>query len=209
MSLRGEILRSAIVLAGGRSSRMGQQKAALRFGDSTLLERTIAELGKFFDDIVVVAAPEAAGAPLAIPPGARIIRDDREYEGPVLALARGLDAVRADEAFACSCDLPMLDARVAAALLAMLPGYDVVIPFVGERLQPLHAAYRRQAAAALRAMSARGENRLSTIADAIATRRVSEDEIRALDAELLSFLNVNTPADYSRALRLTASTSRR
>lgn len=181
---------------------MGQQKAALRFGDSTLLERIVAELGELFGDIVIVAAPDAAGAPLSRPPGARIIRDDCKYEGPVLALARGLDAARADAAFACSCDLPMLDARVAAALLAMLPGHDAVIPFVGEKLQPLHAAYRRQAAAALRAMSARGENRLSAIADVVPTRLVSEDEIRALDPELLSFVNINTPADYARALRL-------
>ncbi len=189
---------------------MGQQKATLRFGDSTLLERTIVELGKFFDDIVVVAAADAAGAPLAIPRNARVIRDDREYAGPVLALARGLDAARADAAFACSCDLPMLDARVAVGLLAMLPGYEAVIPFVGERLQPLHAAYRRHAAAAaLRAMSGRGENRLSTIADVVRTRRVVEDELRARDPKLLSFVNVNTPADYARALRLAASTSRR
>ncbi|MFZ0660476.1 MAG: NTP transferase domain-containing protein, partial [Candidatus Binataceae bacterium] len=82
MSSRGETSRSAIVLAGGRSSRMGRQKAALRFGESTLLERTIAELGKFFDDIVIVAAPDAAEAPLTIPRNARIIRDDREYQGP-------------------------------------------------------------------------------------------------------------------------------
>jgi molybdopterin-guanine dinucleotide biosynthesis protein A len=197
MSSRGKTSGSAIVLAGGRSLRMGQQKAGLRFGESTLLEHTIAELGKSFDDIVVVAAP--AGA--EVPPTARVIRDDREYEGPVLALARGLDGARADAAFACSCDLPMLDARVASALLAMLPGYDAVIPFVDDRLQPLHAAYRRAAAVALRAMSARGENRLSAIADAVATRRVSEDELRALDPELLSFVNVNTPADYARALR--------
>lgn len=209
MSSRGETSRSAIVLTGGRSSRMGRQKAALRFGESTLLERTIAELGKFFDDIVIVAAPDAAEAPLTIPRNARIIRDDREYQGPALALARGLEATRAAAAFACSCDLPMLDARVAAALLAMLSGYDAVIPSVADRLQPLHAAYRREVGGALRAMLARGENRLSAIAQAVTTRQVGETELRALDPELLSFLNVNTPADYARALRLTATTSRR
>lgn len=187
---------------------MGRQKAALRFGESTLLERTIAELGKWFDDIVIVASPAGAEASLAAPANVRVIRDDREYEGPVLALVRGLDAISADAAFACSCDLPMLDARIAAALLAMLPGYDAVIPFVSDRLQPLHAAYRRAAAAALRAMHARGENRLSTIADVVPTRRVVEDELRALDPDLLSFMNVNTPADYARALRLAGSTSR-
>lgn len=185
---------------------MGQPKAALRFGESTLLERTIAELGKSFDDIVIVSSPTDAEASLAAPANVRVIRDDCEYEGPVLALARGLDAIRADAAFACSCDLPMLDARVAVALLAMLPGYDAVIPFVSDRLQPLHAVYRRAVATALRAIHARGENRLNAIAAAVPTRRVVEDELRALDPELRSFININTPADYARALRFTAST---
>ncbi|MGH7778664.1 MAG: molybdenum cofactor guanylyltransferase [Candidatus Binataceae bacterium] len=198
MSSGGESFRSAIILAGGRSSRMGQRKAALPFGDSTLLERTIAELDKFFDDIVIVAEPDFAGAPAR----ARLIRDELAYEGPVPALARGLDAARADTAFACSCDLPMLDARVGAALLAMLAGYDAVIPVVGARLQPLHAVYRRRCAGALRALRARGENRLSAIAEIVPTRRVEEDELRPIDPDLRSFLNINTPEDYAHALFL-------
>jgi len=162
----------------------------------------VKELGRYFGEIVIVTAPEPVQAPLAVPAAARIVRDARAHEGPADALARGLDAVRADAAFACSCDLPMLDARVAAALLAMLPGYDAVIPVVGDRLQPLYAAYRREVGGALRAMRARGENRLSAIADLVRTRKVDEPELRALDPELRSFMNVNTPADYARAIRL-------
>ncbi|HUY27365.1 MAG TPA: molybdenum cofactor guanylyltransferase [Candidatus Binataceae bacterium] len=202
MSEHGAPVRSAIALAGGRSSRMGRAKATLPRGGLTLLEHIVAELGRYFGDLVIVAAPESVQAALAVPAAARIIRDDRAYEGPVDALARGLDAARADAAFACSCDLPMLDARVAAALLAMLSGYDAVIPSVGGRLQPLHAVYRREVAGALRAMRARGENRLSEIAGEVRTRIVDEAELRALDPELRSFMNVNTPADYARAIRL-------
>jgi molybdopterin-guanine dinucleotide biosynthesis protein A len=177
---------------------MGQTKAELPFGAVTMLDRIVAELGTAFEDIIIVAAPGGADAPA----GARLVRDDREYEGPVPALARGLEAARAEVAFACACDLPLLEARVAAAIVAMLGEYDAVIPVIGARLQPLHAVYRRRCADALRAMRARGENRLGAIADAVATRRVAEDELRALDPELLSFVNVNTPADYARALRL-------
>ncbi|MHB8381996.1 MAG: molybdenum cofactor guanylyltransferase [Candidatus Binataceae bacterium] len=202
MSSRGETVRSAIVLAGGRSSRMGQRKAELRFGESTMLERIVGELGKHFGDIVIVAASAGADSSLAANACVTMIHDEIAFEGPVLALARGLEAARTDAAFACACDLPMLDARVAAALLAMLPGYGAAIPFVGDRLQPLHAAYGREAASALRAMHARGEDRLSAIAGVVRTRRVGETELRALDPELKSFINVNTPADYARALRL-------
>jgi molybdenum cofactor guanylyltransferase len=203
LSSGGQI--SAIVLAGGQSSRMGRPKAAIEIGGRTIIGRMVAELRRVTDDIVVVAAPESAAASrFAIPSGVRIVRDDREYQGPVLALARGLDAASRDAAFACSCDLPLLDGRLAAALAAMLGDYDAVIPEVGGRLQPLHAVYRKRCAAALRALAARGEHRLTAIADAVRTRRVDESELRALDPELRSFLNLNTPADLERATKLLA-----
>ena len=73
---------SAIILAGGRSSRMGRPKASLDFGSSTLLERIVAEMKRVFDDIVIVASPtdriEVAGV--------RTIHDEAEYDGPVDAL---------------------------------------------------------------------------------------------------------------------------
>ena len=124
------------------------------------------------------------------------------FQGPVGALARGFTHARHSIVFACSCDLPLLDGAVAHALCAMLDGFDAVIPEIGSRLQPLHAAYRRAAAgAALRGMEAEGERRLTALALRLHVRRVGEAELRPLAPELLSLLNVNTPADYARALQ--------
>jgi molybdopterin-guanine dinucleotide biosynthesis protein A len=192
---------SAVVLAGGKSARMGEPKAALRFGPATLLERVITELKTAFDDVVIAAAP-GGDLPLAPGSGFTIVRDEREYQGPVGALARGLDAARRDVAFACSCDLPMLSARVASEMVAMLLDYDAVIAEVGGILQPLHAVYRRRCATALRAIEARGELRLKAIAAEVRTRKLSEAEVRAIDPELASFVNINSPADYRRALAM-------
>jgi molybdopterin-guanine dinucleotide biosynthesis protein A len=189
---------SAVVLAGGRSARMGEPKAALRFGSATLLERVVGELKSAFDDVVIVAAP-SDDLPLA-DSRVTIVRDEREYEGPVGALGRGLDAARCEIAFACSCDLPMLSARVASEMVTRLGEHDAVIAEVGGILQPLHAVYRRRCAAALRAMEARRELRLQAIAAEISTRRLSEAEMRAIDPELRSFVNINSPEDYRRAL---------
>jgi molybdopterin-guanine dinucleotide biosynthesis protein A len=190
---------SAVMLAGGRSARMGEWKAALQFGPTTILAKMAAELASACEDVVIVAAP-SGDLPLDSHSPITIVRDEREYQGPVGALARGLDAARRDVAFACSCDLPMLSARVALAMVAMLAQHDAVIAEVGGVLQPLHAVYRRGCAAALRAMEARGERRLQAIAAEINTRRLSEAEMREIDPELTSFMNVNTPEDYRRAL---------
>ncbi len=180
---------------------MGEPKATLRFGPATLLETVVTELKTVFEDVVIVAAP-SGGVPLVSDSRVTIVRDEREYQGPVGALGRGLDAARYEIAFACSCDLPMLSARVASEMVARLGGHDAVIAEVGGILQPLHAVYRRRCAAALRAMEARGELRLQAIAAEVRTRRLSEAGMRAIDPELTSFLNINTPEDYRRALEL-------
>jgi molybdopterin-guanine dinucleotide biosynthesis protein A len=193
---------SAVILAGGRSARMGAAKAALKFGALTMLERIVAELAREFSDIVVVAAP-AEVDPIATALKARIIHDEVAYAGPVGALARGLRAAAHGIVFACSCDLPMLNAKVARSLCAMLPGFDAVMPQVGGKLQPLHAAYARSAAIdALEKMIAANEQRLTEIAAFLKVRIVPESELRKLDANLASFLNVNTPDDYRRALAM-------
>ena len=194
---------SAIILAGGRSARMGQPKATLLLGGITLIERTVIELARAFDDVVVVAAPESAANELPALGAVTIVHDENAYRGPVGALARGLRAARHELAFACSCDLPMLRSEVASWLLSLIGERDdAAIPRVGERLQPLHAAYRRRCAGALDAMLARGEHRLSTVADAVNARIVSEDEYRRADPDALSCFNINTPEDYARAKTL-------
>jgi molybdopterin-guanine dinucleotide biosynthesis protein A len=185
---------------------MGSDKGSLPFGDTTILQRIVSQLVHYFDDLIVVTGPSTESSPslpvtkpsLAV----TVIHDEMPHQGPVSALARGFVQARHPIVFACSCDLPLLNGAVAHALCAMLDGFDAVIPDVGARLQPLHAAYRRAAAgAALRGMEAEGERRLRALALRLHIRRVGEAELRPRDPELLSLLNVNTPADYARALR--------
>jgi molybdopterin-guanine dinucleotide biosynthesis protein A len=192
----------AIVLVGGRSSRMGQAKAALDFGGMPLLTRIVIELKWWFDEIVIVAAPKSEGLPRIEIPGLKIVHDETAFAGPLDALRRGLNALDHGIAFACSCDLPMLNSDVAVDLVAMLDDFDAVIPEVGGKLQPLHAVYRVQCANAIESLASGGEKRLTASASAINARKVGEDELRKLDPQLTSFFNLNTPEDYQRALKL-------
>ena len=184
---------------------MGRDKASLPFGGVTILERILAELARYFDDLVLVGAPtDESSACMAIEMGPQltIVHDDAPYEGPAGALARGLTHARHPIVFACSCDQPLMNGNVARALCAMLGGAGAAIPDIDARLHPLHAAYRRDAAlTALRGMEAEGERRLMALALRLQVRRVGVAELRPLDPELLSLLNVNTPEDYALALR--------
>jgi len=193
---------SAIVLAGGRSARMGQPKALLRIGASTLIERTVCELLRAFNDVVVVAAPDTEAIELPALGRAAIIRDSEAYSGPADALARGLRATRHELAFACSCDLPMLRAEAASWLVSLIDDFDAVIPRVASNLQLLHAAYRRRCADALDLMHASGERRLGALVDRINACIVPETEYRLGDPDALSCFNINTPDDYARAIQI-------
>jgi molybdopterin-guanine dinucleotide biosynthesis protein A len=187
---------------------MGRPKAMLKIGGTTLIERTVGELLGAFDDVVVVAAPATEGIELPAVGPAAIVRDSQAYRGPAEALARGLRAARHDVAFVCSCDLPMLRAEVAGRLIALLDDFDAVIPRIGDRLQLLHAVYRRRCADALDAMSARDERRLGALVEAINARIVPETDYRRADPEALSCFNINTPEDYARAARIQRSARR-
>jgi molybdenum cofactor guanylyltransferase len=197
---------SAIILAGGQSRRMGRPKAALRFGNLTILERLIAELRGDFDDILVLAAPAQSEAfPIedllrAAPSPVRLLRDRSAYEGPARPLARGLAAARNDVAFVCSCDLPLLQVEVVRALGGMLNGYEAVIPIIAGTPQPLFSFYRRDAAATIEMQLASGERRLTRITAALRAYHPEERKLRELDPNLRSFLNINTPEDYEKAL---------
>jgi molybdenum cofactor guanylyltransferase len=199
---------SAIILAGGRSRRMGRPKSALMFGNRTILERLTAQLAASFDDIMIMAATEQSEAvPIehllrTAPPSVRVLRDQIAYQGAAVALARGLAAATHEVAFACSCDLPLLRAEVVRALYGMLNGYEAVIPLIDGKPQPLCAFYQRGAATVIEAELASGENRLTHITARLSAHRPGNQELRRIDPELRSFINVNTPEDYHKALAL-------
>ena len=189
---------TAVVLTGGKSSRMGRPKALLTFDGEPLIVHIVRHLKRVFAETVVVAAPEQE---LPLLPVA-LVRDQVAYQGPVSGIYRGLKAATKEVCFVTSCDAPFLDIALISHLLSEFADCDVVVPFWQERFQPLHAVYRRSVAPLLHEQLERGELRPIFLYDKVRTRKVHEDEIRTLDPEGMSFLNMNSPADYDSALQL-------
>jgi molybdopterin-guanine dinucleotide biosynthesis protein A len=153
-----------------------------------------------FDELVVAVAK-----PRDFPwegAAVRVIVDDTPGRGPVSALEQTLREIRFDRAFVCSCDVPFVNGDLARKLCEILGDDDALIPHVDGKLQTLHAVYRKRCAEVLATMRTEGEHRLHEIVNFAKVRILPEEEIRALDPEMLSFFNVNTPEDYQRALRL-------
>src|SRR5262245_13191180 len=189
---------TAVILAGGKSSRMGQPKALLPFDGEPLIAHVVRSLTQMFAEAVVVAAPEQE---LPVLPAA-LVRDEIAYQGPVSGIYHGLNASTKEICFVTSCDAPFLNPRLISYLFSQSSDYDVVVPFWQERFQPLHAVYRSSVAPLLKEQPARGELRPIFLYDKVRTRKVREEEIRRLDPEGLSLLNMNSPADYDAALEL-------
>jgi molybdopterin-guanine dinucleotide biosynthesis protein A len=187
---------TAIVLAGGRSSRMGQPKALLPFDGTPLIVHIVHFLRYLFEQVIVVSAP---GQSLPAMP-ATMVQDDVPYQGPVGGICYGLRAAHAEAAFVTSCDSAFLNRRLIAHLISQIADYDVVVPRWQNRLQPLHAIYKRKVLPLLDEQLARGQLRPVSLFDRVRTRTIDEEEIRRFDPEGESFFNMNTPEDYAAAL---------
>jgi molybdopterin-guanine dinucleotide biosynthesis protein A len=198
----------AVVLAGGRSSRMGEPKALLDWHGRTAVEHAVAVVreGVGGGPVCVVRAPGQRLPPL----DAILVDDAVAYDGPLAALHVGLAALggEADVAFACGVDTPLLaPAFVGAVLRALHKGDDAVVPIVGGRSQPLLAAYRVRLAARLQALFDDGAFGLRDIPRTSAVRQVgeweliSDPELEAVDSRLDSALNANTPEEWAALVR--------
>jgi molybdenum cofactor guanylyltransferase len=198
---------AGIVLAGGRSSRMGTPKAALEWHGSTLLRRVVGVVGRSVDGPVVVVRAPGQTLP-GLPDGVEVVEDAREGRGPLEGLAAGLSAVRdrAHAAYASSTDVPLLHPRFIHRVLAGLDDdVDVVLPEIGGFRHPLAAVYRTELVDVVERLIAEDRMRPAFLFEACRVRRLDADALladpalAALDADLDSVLNLNEPSDYEAA----------
>jgi molybdenum cofactor guanylyltransferase len=199
---------AGVVLAGGRSSRMGTPKAALEWHGSTLLRRTVGILARATAGPVVVV--RAAGQELpGLPQGTVVVDDPREGKGPVQGIAAGLGALagQAGAAFISSTDMPFLHPAFVRRVLRAVHenGADVCLPVARGYPQPLAAAYRTSLAQAAERLVKEDRLRPAFLFDECVVERLDDAALKtdpvlaALDPELDSVLNVNEPADYQAA----------
>jgi molybdenum cofactor guanylyltransferase len=189
----------AIVLCGGKSSRMGSSKALLPFGPETMLQRVVRLLETVVSPIVVVAASDQQLPPL--PPDVIVTRDEREGRGPLEGLRAGLKAlpVDVDAAYVTSCDVPLLVPGFVRQMIDLADGYDVAVVEQDGFAHPLSAVYRRATLPYVEDLLAHDRLRPAFLFEAVNTRRVASAQLTA-DPELRTLRNVNTRDDYEQAL---------
>ena len=199
---------SGAVLAGGLSTRMGTDKALLplRPGDPPLAAVVVERLRSAVSDVVLIA-PERPGYDAL---GAPVVPDRYPGAAALGGIATALEAVTHEHCLVVACDLPFLNPRLLRWLAASAAGWDVVIPRLpgesrqgrGAVYQTLHAVYGKGCLPAIRGRLASGDLRVVGFFDEVRVREVDESEVRALDPDLRSFFNANTPQAADEARRL-------
>lgn len=196
----------AVVLAGGRSSRMGEPKALLEWHGSTLLRRVVGLASRGCEGPVVVV--RAAGQELPdLPPAVRVLDDEQQGRGPLQGVAAGLAALQdeVEHAFVCAADLPFLHPRFVRRVVRAVEGRDVAIPVVGGFRQPLAAAYRTALTGRAHDLLATDRRRVGFLLDDADVATLDEAALlddaalRAVDAQLESVLGVNDRTAYDEA----------
>ncbi len=186
---------TAIVLAGGRSSRFGRDKLAEPIDGRPLLDHAIEAVRPVAGRILVVVAPDAAPA---LPTGTTLVHDPTPFEGPLAGLLAGLREADDPVVLAVGGDTPDLVVAVVESMLAALDsaGADAVVLEHDGRARPLPMVLRREpAVAAAAALYARGERRLRALTEVLATSVIPETTWRALDPDALTLRDIDTPAD--------------
>jgi molybdopterin-guanine dinucleotide biosynthesis protein A len=186
---------SAIVLAGGRSSRFGRDKLAEPFAGRTLLDHAIAAVGPLARETIVVGRPNETPH---LPDGTIVVHDPSAFEGPLVGLLTGLRGATQPVGLVVGGDMPTIVLSVLEALIARLddPTVDAVVLEDAGRDRPLPTAVRiLPATSAAERLVAAGERRLGALFEALATAVIDEPTWRALDPDGKTLRDIDMPAD--------------
>lgn len=184
---------TALILAGGDSRRMGQDKAALVLDGKTLLTHVTDTMQQMFPKVIVSVRQLRGG--VEVPQ----VCDEVEASGPLAGLVAGLAQAETPWVFAVACDMPFVTPGVVQHLASLRSGHQAVVPMVDGHPQPLAAFYAASAQEAMRTNLAAGDRSLRGMLQKLDVRYVDEAELRECDPQLRSFFDLDTPQDFQAA----------
>ncbi len=189
---------SVVILAGGRSRRLGMDKALLKLDGEWLLERVASALTSLTDDLLVVVDDQDKLGHL----GLRTVVDALRGLGPLGGIYSGLRAMQHERGLFVACDMPLLNLDLLRYVVSLSGDFDVVIPRIGDNVEPLHAIYSKACAKPVADLLEQGDLRIVHFFPRVRVRYVEQTEIDAFDPQHWSFFNINTADDLDRARQL-------
>jgi len=185
---------SCAILAGGLSSRFGQDKALVEIGGEILIERVASRLRKVTDDLFIVGNNLSRFEHM----GLRLVQDLVDGMASLGGIYTALESALHPHVFVVGCDMPFLDLNLIRYMFLLSPGYDVVMPYVRGEAEPMHAIYGKVCIPPVEELIRAGDRKIIKLLPQVHVRDVRDDEIAIFDPQYRSFFNLNTPKDLAR-----------
>ena len=183
---------TGIILSGGKSSRMGEDKAFKLFSERPLIEIVIEKMSSLFEDLLIVTNSPHLYKEYSIRTVSDVVKDC----GPLGGIYTGLLSSAQNNNFVVACDMPFLNEDLVSFIAKSHEGFDVAIPQFKGRFQPLCAAYSKSCIKPIeKALSNKNFKMIDFLKD-VRVKTINEKEITSFDKEGLSFINVNTPLEW-------------
>ncbi|MCH8051743.1 MAG: molybdenum cofactor guanylyltransferase [Chloroflexi bacterium] len=196
---------TGIVLAGGRSVRMGADKASLKLSNQTLLSRVVQTVSLVCPEVIIAGGEQRLADGFGS--DVRWVADPPGSAGPLAGVTAGLQAARHDACLVVACDMPFLNPALLSHLFDRLEKFDAVVPVSHGVSQYLHAAYSRSAATTAQTLLRLKARSVHELVVRLQVLHLSEKQCARFDPIGLSCFNMNTPADLALALTLDAHSS--
>jgi molybdopterin-guanine dinucleotide biosynthesis protein A len=190
-SLRGI---TGVILAGGKSTRYGTNKAFAEVQGVRLIERTIRVMGSVCPRLLLVTNTPAEYAYLQLP----MVEDLIKGLGPLGGIYTGLEVIEDENGLFVACDMPFLREDLLRYMVTLRGDFDAVVPRIDWMVEPLHALYTKKCLPSLRKFIHSQELQILKFFQKIRVRYLEEEEIRKVDPDLKSFFNINRPEDLER-----------
>jgi len=185
---------SAVILAGGESRRMGNNKALLPYRSGRFIDAVHRQMAAIFPEVILVT--NTPGLYQALP--CRKVADLYPGMGALAGIHAGLHHSGNPRIFVVACDMPCLNSQLIRHLAARVEGHEVVVAESDSGLEPLHALYSKESLATIEQMLVAGEKRVMALYPKVRLLQLPAAEIARLDPGFASFRNINTREDYAR-----------
>lgn len=186
---------TGFVVAGGRSSRMGRDKALLPWGGATLLDHALARLRAVTDDVRILCGTEPRYSDRGVP----LVTDVLDTGAALVGVLSGLAALDRPLGLFLAVDLPLVPAALLRDLVAGTAGFDAAVPLSPAGPEPLCAAYGTACVDPIRRAVERGDLRMTSFWSEVRVRQIPCAELAACGDPARLFANVNSAADYEAA----------
>ena len=190
-----------IILAGGKGSRLGREKAWVELEGKSLLQIAVSNVEFLDSEIIIVKAPNRELPPISSEINIRIVHDSFAGKGPLAGIFTGLTSSRFQYNFVLACDMPLLNKELVTYMSSVAKPYDAVVPRPGDHLEPLQAIYSKGCIPEIEKLLSLDEKSVLEVFKRVHTRFVELSEIKRFDLSDTSFVNINTLADLTKVTR--------